>query len=161
MQSLNNNEQVMVTNNLKYISKYEEVDSEDALLRKSDTSNLTKHNEQYTTLLKVYVNNFHKVAIDKRAHKRILFYVSIFLLIIITLATIALMFLSLYYLVTDQADTLEVIPQLIASLSSFLGTFIVIPKIITKYLFNKKEEENLANIIEKIQQYDRDIRDGL
>ena len=36
----------------------------------------------------------------------------------------------------------------------------VIPKMITKYLFNEKEEEHLAEIISKIQEYDRDIRRG-
>ena len=42
-----------------------------------------------------------------------------------------------------------------------LGTFMVVPQMITKYLFNKKEEENLAAIISKIQKYDRDIRGDL
>ena len=37
----------------------------------------------------------------------------------------------------------------------------MIPKMITRYLFNKSEEEHLAEIIGKIQEYDKNIRNGM
>lgn len=36
-----------------------------------------------------------------------------------------------------------------------------IPKIITKYLFNRKEEENMMNIIQNIQKHDLTIRQDI
>lgn len=44
------------------------------------------------------------------------------------------------------------------ALGSLLGTYILIPKMITGYLFNEKEEKYLSEIIGKIQDYDKDIR---
>lgn len=50
---------------------------------------------------------------------------------------------------------------IIAALVSLIGTFMVVPQMITEYLFNKEEEQHLTNIISKIQEYDRDIRGGI
>ena len=37
----------------------------------------------------------------------------------------------------------------------------ILPKVITRYLFNKKEEENMMNVINKIQEYDTKIRQNI
>ena len=53
-----NEDEEVIKNNLKKFSKAQQVNSDEALLHKSDTSSLSKHNKQYTTLLKAYVKYF-------------------------------------------------------------------------------------------------------
>ena len=45
--------------------------------------------------------------------------------------------------------------------TAFVSSFFIIPKIITKYLFNRKEEENMMNIIQNIQKHDLTIRQDI
>lgn len=133
----------------------------DDSLHKNDESNLSKHNDQYTKLLEAYVSYFEESSKEKNNNKKDLFNVSKRLLFWIPLAIIFLIFISLYCLATNRLSSLELIPGMITAMTTLIGTFLVIPKMITKYLFNKNEENHLANIISKIQEYDRNIRDGL
>ena len=50
----------LITENLKKIQSSQRVQTDEGLLYKSDTSSLSKHNTQYTTLLKAYVKDFKK-----------------------------------------------------------------------------------------------------
>ena len=124
-------------------------------------TSLSAHNEQYTELLKAYVEDFKRNSLDKKKNKQELFKIAIRILFLITISTILLMFVTLLCLSLGVVDVLGTSLELIAALTTLLGTFMIIPKMITKYLFNKKEEENLANIISKIQDYDRQIRGDL
>lgn len=54
--------------------------------------------------------------------------------------------------VTDVA----LITLSISSLAETLSAIIILPKIIAKYLFNKKEEENKIQIISNIQLYNKE-----
>lgn len=137
------------------------VNSDKELLYKSDASSLSQHNEQYTELLKAYVEDFTSNAKNKRENKQELFEIAKGLLFGIPFATIILMFLTLVCLAYGKIDVLETLPGLCSALATLFGTFMIIPKMITKYLFNKKEEKHLAEIIGKIQKYDRDIRGDL
>lgn len=42
--------------------------------------------------------------------------------------------------------------------TAFISSFIIIPKIITKYLFNPEEEKHMRKIVQNIQKYDLKIR---
>ena len=44
---------------------------------------------------------------------------------------------------------------------SMITVFMVLPKIMTKYLFDIEEEKNIYNIVKQIQDYDHIIRDNL
>ena len=151
----------LVKDNLKKFSKAQQVFSEEALLHRSDTSSLSQHNIQYTVLLKAYVKDFERNSENKRKNKEDLFQIAKMLLKWIPILNIIFIFLTLACLAWDRVDILEALPGLLTSMASLLGTFMVVPKMITKYLFNKKEEEHLAKIISKIQKYDRNIREGL
>ena len=153
--------QKLVDQNLTSIMGAAQVESDEELLHKSDTSSLSEHNEQYTQLLQAYVKDFEENAIIKRMNKEILFIIAMKLLVFVPTATIILMFVILFCLANNKVNILDVIPELIAALTTLLGTFMAIPKMITKYLFNKDEENHLAKIISKIQKYDRDIRGDL
>lgn len=151
----------LVKKNLERFHKIQRIESDDALLHKSDTSNLSKHNKQYTALLKAYVKDFKRNSIIKKENKQTLFRIAKNLLIGIPIVICLFMFVTLGCLAFNKIDVLESLPGLFTALGSLLGTFMVVPKMITQYLFNEKEEEHLAEIISKIQEYDRDIRGDL
>ena len=150
----------LVKENLKKFDNAQLVKSDKALY-KSDTSSLSKHNKQYTVLLRAYVEDYRCNSVIKKMHKEDLFKIAKRLLIFIPILTIIYMFLTLFLLAYNKIDFLESLPGLFVALTSLIGTFMVIPQMITEYLFNKSEEEHLSNIISKIQEYDRNIRDGL
>lgn len=150
----------LVKENLKNFDKAQLVKSDKALY-KSDTSSLSKHNKQYTVLLKAYVEDYRYNSENKKKHKEDLFKIAKRLLILIPILIIIYIFVTLFLLAYNKIDFLESLPGLFVALTSLIGTFMVIPQMITEYLFNKSEEEHLTNIIGKIQEYDRNIRDGL
>ncbi len=133
--------------------------SSDEELHQSDNSNLHQHNAQFTALLEAYVKAFEKNSTKKIENKQEVFKIAKFLLLSIPISTIFLLFITLFLLISDKVDVLEILPGLTAALISLIGTFVVIPKMIIKYLFNKEEEKYLAEIIGEIQEYDKNIRD--
>ena len=151
----------LVKDNLKKHRKVQQVLSEEALLHQSDATSLSQHNIQYTALLKAYVKDFERNSDNKRRNKEDLFKIAKMLLTWIPILDTILIFLTLVCLAWDRIDIFEALPGLFTAMTSLLGTFMVVPKMITKYLFNKNEEEHLANIISKIQEYDKNIREGL
>lgn len=61
----------------------------------------------------------------------------------------------------ENFDVKNYIVPFITAISSFLTVFIVIPKIIAKYLFDNSEEAVMQKMITSIQDYDRFIRSNL
>lgn len=151
----------LIKQNLKRIHINQRIESDEGLLHKSDTSSLSKHNKQYTALLKAYVKDFIRNSESKKKNKEDLFKIAKNLLIWIPIFSGVFIFATLSCLAFNLIDVIESLPILFTALTSLLGTFMAVPQMITKYLFNEKEEENLAAIISKIQEYDRDIRGDL
>lgn len=119
---------------------------------------LSVHSEQYTKLLKTYVSNFEKNEEEKQKNRKILFKIAMGLLVFIPIIMLLYQIVTLLCLIWGKIDVLDCVPGLLTALATFVGTYMTIPKMITKYLFNKKEEEHLATIIEKTQDYDRKLR---
>lgn len=130
----------------------------DEELQRGDRSSLLEHNQQYTELLNAYVKDFKKNSENKIKNKQKVFVISMVLFAGIPVFSLILIAATLVSLCFGCITGLDALPELLAALTSLLGTFMAIPKIITKYLFNKNEETHLAEIINKIQDYDRDIR---
>ncbi len=156
-----NSDRDIISQNL--IEHPQQIESDDAflLLHKSDTSSLSEHNEQYTELLKAYVLDFKLNTQEKRKNKKELFLIAKYLLFWVPATAILFMCGTLFCLAFGIVEVYETLPGLITSLAALIGTFMVVPQMITKYLFNKKEEDHLSEIIGKIQEYDRDIRGDL
>ncbi len=154
--SLRNRE--LIIQNLASAANVQHIRTDKALLYRSDTSSLSEHNEHYTALLRAYVEDFKENSIKKRNNKDELFGIAKCLLLFVPLLTLIFLIVTLFLFAFKKINFFETLPGLITALVSLLGTYMVIPQMITKYLFNKKEEEHLANIISKIQEYDRDIR---
>ncbi len=151
----------LVTQNLEKFKKFQPVVSDASLVYGSDISNLSEHNEQYTALLRAYVKDFEKNSKNKREKKEDIYKIAKVLLIGVPVFAFAYMFMALYFLAYNKISVLDTLPGLFTALTSLLGTFMVVPQMITKYLFNKKEEENLAKIIGQIQEYDKNIRGNM
>ena len=126
-------------------------------LVESDTDSMKIHNQCFSQLLKAYVKNADKNLTTKLSLKITFFYICIVILILITFSTVLI---SIFALFNDfEKSTLFSI--LLTNSISFLTSFIVLPKIIAKYLFNTEEEKNMSDIIKSIQEYDKNIRNGL
>lgn len=151
----------LIIKNIRNNQNTSQIKSDNQLLYSSDASSLYEHNQQYSKLLCAYVFNFEKIIKNKRINREKVFQISKGLLIGIPVATFTFMFATLILLAFNKIDFLETLPGMFTAIVSMIGSFMVIPKMITKYLFNKKEEEYLSNIISKIQEYDRNIRRGL
>ena len=121
---------------------------------------LSAHSEQYTKLLQVYVSNFEKNVAEKQKNRKALFWIAIILLVSIPRIIVIYLIITWLCIVVGKIDVLESIPSLLTVLVTFVGTYMTIPKMITKYLFNKKEEEHLATIIQKTQDYDQKLRNS-
>lgn len=157
----NSRAKAVIGRNLENIDEASSVKKEDSLLYTSDTSSLSEHNLKYTELLNAYVHDFIVNSAIKRKHKKDMYCVAKRLLLGVPLATFILMLIALVFLACGRITVLDILPEAFTALTSLLGTLMVIPRMITKYLFNKKEEEHLSEIIGKIQEYDKDIRERL
>lgn len=151
-------EERIINDNLPDGSQEQAVDTDSKLLRSSDTSSLSAHNDQYTALLKAYVDNFKAISKAKKDNKADLFKIAKHLLFWTPMLTLFIIVGTLYCVANNKITVIEAIPELFTALATVIGTFMVIPQMITGYLFNEKEEDHLAEMIGKIQDYDRDIR---
>lgn len=151
----------LVNQNLPDETNAQELDSDDKLLHSSDTNSLSAHNEQYTEILKAYVTNYKRSSAYKRKASRYLFNISMGLLIALPALVVVSVIIAMLCVVFGGAKVLDLLPALITALGTFAGTYMLIHEIIAKYMFSEKEEEHLTDIIDKIQEYDKEIRDGL
>ena len=102
-----------------------------------------KRREQtYNDILTLYKSSTDKTLFDKRIYKWITFIVSILILIGTAAATFW------YLLFHNNESGVEGLSVVLPLLTSFLTVFIVIPQIITNYLFDKDEEKHLVDIIQ-------------
>ncbi len=151
-------EERLVEDNLPPMPQRQMIASDNQLLYSSDTTNLSEHNKQYTRLLKAYVDNFEKSFKEKQEAKKKLLWIAIALLVGIPVCTMIITCATLYCMVRGEATALEVWPGLLVASGALIGTYMVIPKMVTGYLFHTQEECHLAEIISKIQDYDKEIR---
>lgn len=151
-------EENLVEQNLPPMPEEQIVDSDDKLLHNSDATNLREHNNQYTKLLEAYVENSIHILEDKRLKKEGLFNIAKGILKYMPIGTFLVIGTALWLIGIGKVEGIEVLPEIITALGALVGAYIVIPNMITGYLFNEKEEEHLAEIIGKIQDYDKEIR---
>ena len=119
-------------------------------LRLSDIASIKEHNNSYTELLKLYVENSKRALLEKRIAKIVFFLLNIVIMFLITKSFVVL-------INTGNINKLET-STIISFTTSFLSVFIILPTIIAKYLFNVNEENNLVSIIKNMQEYDKHIR---
>lgn len=130
--------------------------SDIAEFRNKDMATLGDHNLYYNTILASYAEAIKTLLESKNKKKECFYRLSVGILCSVTIFFILCLSLSFSGVIKNVDNV-----GLLTALGAFISTYMVIPHAITKYLFNEKEEENMARIIENIQNYDSKIRDNL
>lgn len=130
-------------------------------LTNTDRGSMTKHSGEYDKLLSAYTSHIEKTLTSKRRMKFWFYLISIIVLIVSTLTLIICVIYTIDGINNSNLGLLDYIPSCATALLSFLTVYIVIPKIIAKYLFNSHEEDVMKDIVTSIQEYDKQIRKKL
>ncbi len=133
----------------------------DSALRDKDYENLGKHGQQYTEILDTYSKHLNKTLSLKRLMKKVFFWVAVGIMGFCILGIIAFVIVVAANAKNENFNIQDYIVPLFTSITSFLTVFIVIPKIIAKYLFNSNEDDVMKNVVSSIQDYDKFVRGDL
>lgn len=116
---------------------------------------MNEHATEYTELLKAYIENSKNSANQKKWFKSVFFVVSIIILLSSFFVFVAISIV----LSGKKWENMEItaLSGLISSLVGLLSLYLVIPKIIARYLFNQEEDKHMTKIVESIQLYDEKV----
>lgn len=144
----------------KHIAKgtYYNINS-DKDLQNDDRFRMKERNKKYSDILDIYTKNINRVLWVKLIFRIVFLIVSIGALV----GTFILFCVILSWIAHERTimRSAEAVISIISSMVSMVTAFIVLPKIMTKYLFNIKEEKNIYSLVKQIQNYDHIIRDSL
>lgn len=135
--------------------------NDNQLLDGRDRTSLKMHSYNYDNILNSYTIHVSKTLNTKRIMKNVFFWLSFTIMTLFSLAVVACPIIFLIKSKTVEVNILDYIAPAITELTSFLTVFIVIPKIITKYLFNSNEDNVMKDIVSSIQKYDKYVRNNL
>lgn len=130
----------------------------------NDKRSMNEHNECYTRILETYSYTLEANILEKNKLKKRFFHICSYILIGIALAFVVCLIICLYNIFKypeESFDIASIVSVMGAMATAFISSFMILPKVITRYLFNKKEEENMMNVINKIQKYDTRIRQNI
>lgn len=128
-----------------------DVDEDDDFDDKSKQE-ITKRDEQYSALLKHFVNITQKRNDAKEEKKWVFFWIIMVLLMALGVLAIATVVVLLVKCTGEQL--VNVIPAIITAIVGFSASIIAIPLAITKYLFSTKEDKYITEIISHTQEHD-------
>ena len=111
-----------------------------------------KRATMYNDILRDYRDSIHNTLTSKHVYKIITYVIVSAILVAITASTIVLLFMY------SKFDTVEWIAVAVPMMISFLTTFIVIPKIIAGYLFDKDEEKHMTDLLKILIEYDKNSK---
>ena len=123
--------------------------------------NITNHNDKFTKLLESYTDFVSTTLNKKIKMKSCFFWLSYIVLIVVVLITIASLFVVIISAGRDNFEIQDYILPIVTAIVTFLTSFIVIPKIIAEYLFNSNEESVMKDIVNSIQEYDKNIKNDI
>lgn len=113
---------------------------------------ITKRDSNYSLLLE----NFRKImrarSIIKEIHKWLFFWIIVIVGVVLGIYLFNVVNMLIYNI--KNIDISKLYVSLISSSVSLISIIISIPIIITKYLFNSKEDDNITTIISKTQEHD-------
>ena len=137
---------------------YSDISSDDEL-QNDDRIRMKERNKKYSEVLDAYVSNTKKVLWIKLVFRVIFLLVSMGALVGIFVVFCAVLWWAANGKI--EAGYLETVVTIISSMAAMMTVFIVLPKIMTKYLFDVEEEKNIYNIVKQIQDYDQVIRENM
>lgn len=137
---------------------YSDVKSDEEL-QKDDRFRMKERNGKYSELLDAYTQNAKRVLWIKVIFRIVFLVVSIGALI----GTFTVFCITIWCILTKKVEAayIETIVSILSAMVSMVTVFIVLPKIMTKYLFDIEEEKNMYNVVKQIQDYDQVIRENL
>lgn len=144
-------------NRARYQKRYYErwrktVSSDDSIFREMSTSEIVGRDSYYSLLLELFYTVTKARMILKEIFKWIFFLIMMGAMVVIGYLTV-MVFRK--YLDNADFETLSnALPLLITSIVGFISTIIAIPVVITKYLFNTSEDDNITAIIVHTQEHD-------
>lgn len=122
-----------------------------------------KHQEKYTFLLECYIHN-SKINLYIKTVLKIFFFVFTMWTWYIMISLFQNSFnISIKILNKDVIDikrtqiTIDLLATVVPPLITLVTSFIVIPKVIAKYLFNRTEEQSMITLIANLQKYDSEV----
>ncbi|MCI8286905.1 MAG: hypothetical protein HFH89_04475 [Lachnospiraceae bacterium] len=120
---------------------------------------MRERNRKYSEILEAYTKNAKRVLLIK-----VIFRIAFLLVAIGALIGTFVMFcVTIWCILTKKVEAayIETIVSILSAMVSLITVFIVLPKIMTKYLFDIEEEKNMYNVVKQIQDYDQVIRENL
>ena len=126
-----------------------------------ETSSHDRYTQAYIGILKVYRDYIEGSVKNKSLLKKLFFLlvcIIMIVMIILFFYSIRHSFILFSYMVEKQSQSASVITGAVtAVVSSFVTmttSILVLPKIVARYLFNKKEDKSMMKIIGNIQKYE-------
>ena len=117
--------------------------------------NIQSHENSYTEILAAYQEDIKSTLKKKANYKPKVFWFS-FLTLIGACGLVLFLTVTVIIKAIHTDNLLLWIVTITETLLSFLTTFMVIPQVITNYLFNTEEEKYMSEIIKNIQSYDQE-----
>lgn len=120
-----------------------------------------KYTKEYVEILKAYKIQYQKSATDKNDLKREFFavikslmYWMIAVFVIAVIGSFTIMRIMIKYRYSSIELLISTIVPIVGSFATMAISILKLPKIIARYLFNKKEDELMKDIIQNIQTYE-------
>lgn len=116
---------------------------------------LNNRSKEYDKILEHYEKYIGKTLESKISHKQCILelcVVVMFLTVIFTFAILA---------VDDSTSLVEKASIVVPSITAFVTVFMVIPKLITEYLFNKDEEKYMTTLLSDLLKHDISLKTSM
>ena len=162
-----NDLEAIKANILNYVSNLDEShvkswnDTEIRQILQGDILAVAQHNESFTKILEAYSKNLNASSEQKILFKKVFFGLCCGILLLTFLMIVAVIFIVIYMIFRYQHLDFNIngIHTILGVLAgAFLTTFIVLPYVISQYLFNTKEESNMMQIVNLIKEHDLQLR---
>ena len=130
----------------------------------NDEISMRHHNEAYTKILEAYSDTLKTNLENKNQYKRKFFYCCLYTLRPLAFGFPAILTIIIGYILLypdNHLDIKSIVTVITAMSAAFISSFMILPKIITQYLFNLDEEKNIREIIKNIQEHDKVIREDI
>lgn len=126
-----------------------------------DINAVIEHNKSYSNILKSYSESLKISSELKIQFKKDFFYQCCLILGLVVLVLVGVVVWTIFRILTYpeiQFNTYGITTVLATLAGTFLTSFIVLPYVISKYLFNTEEEKHLMKVLKIIKAYDLHVR---
>lgn len=123
----------------------------------NDNQHIIKRNKQYTSILKKYTLYLDSALNFKSKLRK---FVVIFFMIILGIVILVLL-LFIGYIIFNKDFNITTLVAFVTASGTLISTLLIIPTKIAEFIFNRDEEKYMSEIIKNIQDYDKNVRNGL